>query len=279
MRLSESQIDDYNDKGLLLLPNCFNADEVQALRAQLPAIFAEPGPHRILEKDGRAVRSVYGSHRTNGVFRRFARDARLVEPAKQILDGDVYIYQFKINVKAAFGGDVWQWHQDYIFWRNEDGMPEDRVTNAAVFLDDVTEFNAPMFMIPGSHKEGVIEARPREMAVAVGGSRQVQTPAWVSNLTADLKYSIDKETVARLMGGCGTVAPKGPAGSMLLFHSNVVHSSPNNLSPFDRTIAFVTFNSVDNLPASVANPRPQFLAARDNSPVTSLCGPFGQACG
>jgi ectoine hydroxylase len=35
----------------------------------------------------------------------------------------VYIYQFKINVKAAFGGDVWQWHQDYIFWRNEDGMP------------------------------------------------------------------------------------------------------------------------------------------------------------
>ena len=30
---------------------------------------------------------------------------------------------FKINGKMAFEGDVWQWHQDYGTWKNDDLMP------------------------------------------------------------------------------------------------------------------------------------------------------------
>ncbi len=37
-----------------------------------------------------------------------------------------YIHQFKINGKAAFDGDVWQWHQDYGTWKADDDMPEAR---------------------------------------------------------------------------------------------------------------------------------------------------------
>ncbi len=59
----------------------------------------------------------------------------------------------------AFEGDVWQWHQDYGTWLNDDMMPTERAMNVAIFLDDVNEYNGPLMFIPGSHKKGVIDAK------------------------------------------------------------------------------------------------------------------------
>ena len=69
------------------------------------------------------------------------------------------MHQFKINGKMAFDGDVWQWHQDYGTWLNDDLMPTERAMNVAIFLDDVNEYNGPLMFIPGSHKKGVVDAK------------------------------------------------------------------------------------------------------------------------
>ena len=74
----------------------------------------------------------------------------------QTLGGPVYLHQFKINTKNAHDGEIWHWHQDYRTWFEDDGMPEPRVINAALFLDDVTEFNGPTMFVPGTHKLGMI---------------------------------------------------------------------------------------------------------------------------
>ena len=37
------------------------------------------------------------------------------------------------GLAAAFDGDVWQWHQDYGTWKNDDDMPEARAMNIAIF--------------------------------------------------------------------------------------------------------------------------------------------------
>ena len=80
----------------------------------------------------------------------------MVEPVQQVLGEALYMHQFKINGKAAFDGDVWQWHQDYGTWRADDLMPEPRAMNVAIFLDEVNEFNGPLMFIPGSHKLGAL---------------------------------------------------------------------------------------------------------------------------
>ena len=36
--------------------------------------------------------------------------------------------------------------------------------NISIFLDDVTEFNGPLFLIPGSHKAGILEAGHDELS-------------------------------------------------------------------------------------------------------------------
>lgn len=273
MYLSKEHLETYDDNGFLLLPEYFSKAEVDVMRNELPVIFAEDSPRRVIEKEGTTVRSVYGSHCTNEVFRCLTRHPRLVEPAKQILEGEVYVYQFKINAKAAFGGDVWQWHQDYIFWRKEDGLSTPRVLSVVVFLDEVNEFNGPMLVIPGSHKEDVVDVPARD-ELWRGEARQMDayqnSPSWISNLTADLKYSLDRQTIKKLVTEHGIVASKGPIGTAMFFHGNLAHASTNNISPFDRAVVIITFNSVENIPLPVNTLRPEFLVARDFTPVDSL---------
>jgi ectoine hydroxylase len=257
----------YADSGYLLLESAFGPDDVAAIRAELPAVLAEDSPRRVLERDGRTVRSVYGSHDHNRLFARLVRHPALLRPARELLGGDVHVYQCKVNAKAAFRGDVWEWHQDFIFWHYEDGLPAPHVATFSVFLDDVTEFNGPLILVPGSHREGMIEVG----AGAVPDGYE-DRPDWISNLTADLKYSLSPPVLAGLVERHGMVAPKGPAGSVLVFDGNLAHGSNANMSPFDRTILLVTYNRVDNRPGDVARPRPEFLASRDCTPLRALEG-------
>ena len=266
MRLTEEQLQSYDRDGFLLLTDCFSGEEVSNMTAELPALFAEDSERRVVEKASRAVRSVYGSHVDNQVFRRLARHPRLLEPAMQLLGGPVYVYQFKINAKIAFLGDVWEWHQDFIFWHREDGVRDPKLVTVGVFLDEVTEFNGPLMVVPGSHKEGIIDPPttggvPKEYA---------GRPDWIANLTADLKYSIDHTALARLVSRGGITAPKGPAGSVLFFHCNLAHGSVPNLSPSDRKMVLLTYNRVDNPPLIGERSRPEFLVSRDFRPLSPL---------
>ena len=263
MKLDREQQSAFEEHGFLLLPGCLDAAEVEAMRAELPALFAEDSERRVLEKRTGAVRSVYGSHTTSEVFRRLTRHPRLVEPAMQILGGPVYVYQFKVNAKIAFVGDVWEWHQDFIFWQREDGVESPDLVTVAIFLDAVTEFNGPLLFVPGSHRVGVIEP-PRAGGVPEGYEG---SPDWIASLTADLKYSVDQDSLARLVARGGIEAPKGGEGSALFFHCNTVHGSAPNMSPFDRKIVLVTYNRVDNAPPLREKARPEFLVSRDFTPV------------
>lgn len=271
MQLTKEQAAFFDETGYLFLPECFSLTEVDTIRAELPSTFAERSQRRVTEKSGAFVRSVYGSHMFNETFRLLARHPRLVLPAMQLLGSEVYVYQFKVNAKASFGGDVWEWHQDYVFWMKEDGLPAPDIVNAVLFLNEVNEFNGPLYLVPGSHREGVLDVPAKDPADDADASNPYrESPAWISNLTADLKYSLDRETVERLVCKYGIVAPKGRGGSVLFFHSNLVHGSPNNISPFDRVVVLVTFNSIRNIPAPSANPRPNFLASRDYEPVVPV---------
>jgi ectoine hydroxylase-related dioxygenase (phytanoyl-CoA dioxygenase family) len=260
MRIADTQVQDYRRDGYLLLPGLFSSEEVQAMKATLDDVFAQDTPARVMEKETGVVRSVYGSHHTHEIFDRMVRDPRLLVPSQQLLQDEVYVHQFKINAKLAFRGEVWEWHQDYIFWRNEDGMPTSNVVTVALFLDEVNEFNGPLLFVPGSQKGGVIEPPARNQADS-------SEPSWKADVAAALSYTVQQDTLAALVAEGGIVAPKGPAGSVLFFDGNVVHGSAPNMSPFDRMLALVTYNAVSNAPALREKPRPEFLCSRDFAPV------------
>jgi ectoine hydroxylase len=250
MKLDDDQVRQFEEEGYIFLPELFGRPEVEALMAEVPAIFAQRGPEIVRERTGDVVRTVFAAHTFCEAYARLGRHPRLIGPAMQLLGEEVYVHQYKINAKAAFDGDVWQWHQDYGTWHADDEMPEARAMNLAVFLDDVTQFNGPLMLIPGSHKEGRIEA---------GHDRGTTSyPLW----------TIDNETISRLVAEGGLVAPTGPAGSGLFFHGNLVHGSPSNMSPFSRTIVYLSVNAVSN--AIRRFKRPDYIAQRDFTPIVPL---------
>ena len=122
--------------------------------------------------------------------------------------------------------------------------------NIALFLEDVTEFNGALMFIPHSHKGGVIDA-----------GHDVQTTSYPL-------WTIDDETIARLVDEGGIVSPKGKAGSVIMFHGNLVHGSPSNMSPFDCTIVYLSLCHVDNHIRRFRGP--EWVAHRDFAPLESL---------
>ncbi|AFZ12488.1 Phytanoyl-CoA dioxygenase [Crinalium epipsammum PCC 9333] len=272
MELTQEQFNTYQKEGFLVVPEYFSQLEVENMKGELPALFAEDSPRRVLEKDGDTVRAVHGSHSTNQLFKRLTRHPKIVSPARQILGSQVYVYQFKINAKAAFSGDFWQWHQDFIFWRKQDGLLTPRIMNAMILLDDMNEFNGALFVIPGSHKEGMIDVTSPQLQEINNNLTGDKKQEWLLSFTANLKYSLPQEIVQELALKYGMYAIKAPAGSAVFFDSNIAHASPNNISPFSRSIVIVTYNSVENIPVPVENPRPEFIVSRDYLPVEALSG-------
>ncbi|GAA2359976.1 phytanoyl-CoA dioxygenase family protein [Dactylosporangium salmoneum] len=268
--LTPTELKQYREAGYLLIEDGLGPREVDCLRRAAAALYAQDSPDRTLEKDGRTVRAVHGCHRRDPVCRDLVRHPRLLGPAMQILSGDVYVHQFKINAKAPMTGDVWPWHQDYIFWAREDGMDRPHVVNVAVLLDEATHLNGPLLFVPGTHELGLIDVERR--APAGDGDAQ-----WLPQLSADLDYAIDADLLARLTAGRGIESATGPAGSILLFDSRIVHGSGTNMSPHPRGVVLVTYNRTDNALPAQAAPRPEFLAARDATPLVPLPAGFALA--
>ncbi len=249
MKLSASQIAEFNDRGYLFLPDSFSADEVALLKREAERVYALDREEIWRESNG-APRTAFAAHTYNEAFRRLAAHPRVIEPVMQLLDGKVYVHQFKVNAKAPFDGEVWQWHQDYGTWRRDDGMPEARAMNIAVYLDEVTAANGPLLFIPASHTAGVFEA-----------GHDLETTSYPL-------WTLDRETVTRLAERGGLVAPTGAPGSVLMFHGNLVHASPPNISPWPRTIVYLSLCEVGNHIRRFK--RPEWIAHRDFTPIEPL---------
>ncbi|QKG84615.1 phytanoyl-CoA dioxygenase [Kroppenstedtia pulmonis] len=259
MVLTPEQMKHYSEKGYLFLESAISARILSKLNEEIPTIFAEDSPRRVFEKDNRTIRSIYAPHFTNKTFDHLKSYSKLLNPAMQILNNEVYVHQYKINVKAALAGEMWSWHQDYIFWKQEDGIPTSNLINVSIFLDEVNEFNGPLALIPGSHKYDNIKT-------AVDDNKLDTREEWTNHLSVDLKYTLDRHLLGKLVDKYGLVAPKGPAGSILFFHPEIAHASAPNISPFDRKLVILTYNSIDNLPQKELT-RPDFLASRNFTPL------------
>ncbi len=249
MDLTDDQLTQFHRDGYLFLPGVFTPDEAAVLRGEADRLYAMDREEVWRESSG-APRTAFAAHTYSDPFGRLGRHPRLIGPVEQILGGQVYMHQYKVNAKAAFDGEVWQWHQDYGTWQRDDEMPEPLAMNIAVFLDEVTAANGPLLFIPGSHREGVYEAG-HDLATT-------SYPLW----------TLDRATITRLAERGGIVAPTGPAGSVVMFHGCLVHASPPNISPFGRVIVYLSLCRVDNHIRRFK--RAEWIAHRDFTPIEPL---------
>jgi len=250
MLLDANQLSEFNDNGFLVLPELFNADEIATLNKAMDDVFAERVDADIIEKHSGDVRTAMGLHQRHNVFDKLVRHPRLVEPAQQLRGHDLYIQQVKINVKAAFQGEMWRWHYDFATHHEDDGVPAPSALNLHVFLRDVNEFNGPLYFIRGSHLQTSVPAHHDTTTTSY--------PLWC----------VEDDAVKGLIEEDNLFSATGRAGTGLIFADTLVHASPPNLSPWNRPIFSLILNPVGNRQTKCA--RPEYKHHTDFEPVVSL---------
>ena len=250
MKLSKEQLEQFDRDGYLFFPSHFTPEEIKTLSDEVPKLYAQDRPENIREKGKTSVRTNFAAHMYSEPFAKLGRHPRMIGPVEQMFGEKLYMHQFKINGKIAFDGDIWQWHQDYGTWLNDDQMPDARAMNVAIFLDEVNEFNGPLMFIPGSHKMGALDAGHDTSTTSY--------PLW----------TISNDNIRSLVDKGGIVAPKGPAGSMIMFSGCLVHASSPNLSPWNRVSVYLSLCAVSNHIRRFK--RPGYIAHRDFTPIETL---------
>lgn len=259
--LEPEELRNFERDGYLFLPRLFSEQEVSNClehARQLAESWPEERPGLIREPDSQAVRSLFRLHMYSDFLQKLFRDRRLFGPVEQILGSQVYVHQSRINYKPALDGREFFWHSDFETWHVEDGMPSMRAVSVSLLLTESHEFNGPLMLIPGSH---------RKYVRCVG-----KTPAnhYEQSLRRQQFGVPTGSALQQLVEAGGMVAPKGPAGSVILFDCNTMHGSASNLSPTPRSNLFAVYNSVDNAlrqPFGDQPPRPDYLAERFVEPI------------
>ncbi len=151
----------YRENGYFILENAFSTEEVAALRREtLSMCRGECGPVQgmpeILPGDSdddvmRRVLCIHFPHKISPLMLETMKHPAIVDTLTQVIGPNVKSMQSMLFVKSS-GKPGQAWHQD------EDFIPtRDRsLAGAWIALDDATVENGCLWIIPGSHKPGVL---------------------------------------------------------------------------------------------------------------------------
>ncbi|MEG8179058.1 ectoine hydroxylase [Nocardia terpenica] len=261
-RIETPALAGFDADGYALVDELLTTEEVVDLGTEIDRLATDPelclDERVIIEKKSNRVRSIFEVHRISAAVAELVRDERVVGLARQVLGSEVYVHQSRVNYMPGFEGTGFYWHSDFETWHAEDGMPSPRACSLSIALTDNYPFNGSLMVMPGSHRTFV--------------PCQGETPAdhYRESLREQQIGVPSHEHIAGLADRYGIAQFTGARGSALLFDSNIMHGSGNNITPFPRSNIFLVFNSVENAlsePYSAPARRPTYIASRDFTPV------------
>ena len=138
-------------------------------------------------------------------------------------------------------------------------MPAPRAVSIAVALTRNYVHNGSLMIIPRSH---------RTFVPTVGRTPDEHYRSSLRN--QEIGVPDDASLAALAEAGGGVFVVTGEPGSAVMFDSNAMHGSSNNITPYRRANLFVVYNSVANQlgePFAASAPRPEFVASRTVAPV------------
>lgn len=251
-----------SEQGFLIRPSTVYDATVSALRNEIdrvPAQIGDDDPRIIREAGSQEARSIFEAHVLSSVVMDVARSPGVLDVAEQLLGGPVYLHQSRINAMPAFRGRGFYWHSDFETWHTEDGLPQMRTVSCSIALTVNVAYNGTLQVMPGTHRTfyPCVGATPRDNHRKSLVEQEIGVPS--------------TKTLAEAAVTSGIELFLGQPGDALWFDCNLMHGSGSNISPYPRSNVFLVFNSVENTPQKPFagyEPRPEYIAARDFTPLT-----------
>lgn len=237
IKLNDGQLEEFEALGYLILPEVFNHQEVQALRQAADRILelmvnsslatGTLNPRLDIRQSGDLVdvRKVQPVNDLESIVQAASGDDRLLAPMRQLMQAEPILMEEKLNYKQTIrcpqllerfklhqGISMFALHHDWGYYR-ANGYPEDTLSSA-ISLDDTTPQNGPIRVIPGTHRQDWPLKHPDPSS----GNGEVLD---------DLFSATDRVPVI------------APAGSVMLFHSKLLHDScPNETNQPRRVMIY-----------------------------------------
>lgn len=218
-------VDDYHRDGFAHMRSMFTAEDLDPLADALTDGSA-PGAFAVTDSRGGKQELSVWLDLADDLIGVIPRLAPIVAVAEAVVGDRVYHWHSKLSWKRPRATSLWDWHQDFAFWR-ENGIDRPDMCTIAIAIGPVTEANGCMRLVRGSHHLGALP-------ITEVGEGQGTEPAAV-------EAALDAHP---------TVLCELQPGDAVVFHSNTLHSSGPNESDVPRTMLMMSYNAVSNAPTA-----------------------------
>jgi phytanoyl-CoA hydroxylase len=228
--ISEQDVSFYRDNGYLVVRDVLDAAQLKTLRDAVTQMLA--GAYGLRENNdvydledshtpsSPRVRRLKMPHKNHPAFEALIRSAPLLDLIKPLLGENIRLQTSKLNLKSAGYGAPVEWHQDWAYYpyTNQD------VLALGVLLDDFTEDNGAMMVVPASHTGPIHDHHCRG------------------------RFCGAMDPTATRFDFSKAVKLLAPAGSITLHHARTVHGSAPNTSGASRNFLLYEAMAADAWP-------------------------------
>ena len=243
--LSHDQIDVFWRDGCICVEDAVSPGQLAAMRGLIAGWVDESrahaapfGPETI---DGRprfdmgeehsaenpALRRINNPSDIFSAYDDVMRNARVVDMVADLIGPNVKFHHDKINLKLPGSHTEVHYHQDFLFTPHTN----DDIVTALIMLDDVTEENGCLKVVPGSHKGDL--------------HTLFEDNAFTGRMQADVTAAMKAKDVP----------VTGKAGSVCLMHTRLAHGSDPNNGTESRGLYICVYTAADAFPLA-KNPMP-----------------------
>lgn len=242
--LSEEQRKQFWSDGFLVVENAVDRDLLQAMQDDFSAWveesreFSEPygdtidgRPRYDLEpghtKDKPGLRRVNAPVEVSQAYFDAMASSLMTDCVADLIGPNVKFHHSKINSKLPGGQTAVKWHQDFPFTPHSN----DDLVTALLMVDEVTQDNGPLEVVAGSHR-GELHG------------------LWHNGIfTGSVADTVAEDCQKKAM------TCVGPAGSVCLMHTRLLHGSAPNIGEQPRNLFICVYSAEDAVPYS-SNPMP-----------------------
>lgn len=220
---------DYQRNGFVVVENLFNQEEVAKMIEAVESGGRVSGSQRNdTDAAGKASKLAIWHDLGDDIWSLASTTPNVINTVRILLGEDASFFHGKVMLKEAKTGGAWEWHQDYGYWYNQ-GFLFPNMISAFVALDPATIENGCLRVMKGSHLLGRLDHSKVGTQTGVEPERLKQVESLFETVPCELK-----------------------AGSVLFFHSNLLHSSAANESDKHRRSFITCYTAISN-PQITAN--------------------------
>ena len=252
----------YQTNGYLVVPNALTSDELKELRAETLSICKgergdvrgfEPGFQGESDEDiQRRYLCIHFPHKISAVMAKYLATPKMKDVLTEVVSPNVKCMQSMLFIKAT-GKPGQAWHQD------EDFIPtRDRsLIGGWIALDDATIENGCLWVIPGSHKPGIL---------------------WPMERQNDDRFDCSDEATGFPYSDADAIPVEVKAGSIVFFNGYLLHRSfPNRAGSGFRRVLVNHYMSAESLLPWQKPKEGEHMAIADYRDIVMVAGvdPYG----